>query len=247
MIIDCHGHYTTAPKALEAWRNQQIAGIKDPAVMPKVADLKISDDELRESIEANQLRLMKERGADLTIFSPRASFMAHHIGDFARQLHLGLDLQRALLPGVEALSRPFHRRGDAAAKPGRRPEDLHSRARALREGVRLRRDQPQSGSVGRPLDEPAADRPPLVSDLRKDGRIRHSGDGACLDELQRLLPHDRRPLHQRRHDRGHAVHPGRPVQGLPDAALCRPSRRRRCALSLGPLSRSGAGAQEAAA
>ena len=27
MIIDCHGHYTTAPKALETWRNQQIAGI----------------------------------------------------------------------------------------------------------------------------------------------------------------------------------------------------------------------------
>ena len=52
--------------------------------MPKVANLKISDDELRETIEANQLRLMKEgRGADLTIFSPRASFMAHHIGDFA--------------------------------------------------------------------------------------------------------------------------------------------------------------------
>jgi 4-oxalmesaconate hydratase len=83
MIIDCHGHYTTAPKALEAWRNRQIAGIKDPAAIPKVAELKISDDELSESIEANQLRLMKERGCDLTIFSPRASFMAHHIGDFA--------------------------------------------------------------------------------------------------------------------------------------------------------------------
>ena len=82
MIIDCHGHYTTAPKALENWRNQQIAGIKDPAAAPKVADLKISDDELRESIETNQLKLMKERGSDLTIFSPRASFMAHHIGDF---------------------------------------------------------------------------------------------------------------------------------------------------------------------
>ena len=26
---------------------------------------------------------MRERGLDLTIFSPRASFMAHHIGDFA--------------------------------------------------------------------------------------------------------------------------------------------------------------------
>jgi 4-oxalmesaconate hydratase len=26
---------------------------------------------------------MRERGSDLTIFSPRASFMAHHIGDFS--------------------------------------------------------------------------------------------------------------------------------------------------------------------
>ncbi|MEO5671958.1 MAG: amidohydrolase family protein, partial [Ramlibacter sp.] len=82
LIIDCHGHYTTAPKALEDWRNRQIAGIKDASVMPKPAELKISDDELRESIESNQLRLMKERGSDITLFSPRASFMAHHIGDF---------------------------------------------------------------------------------------------------------------------------------------------------------------------
>ena len=82
MIIDCHGHYTTAPKALEDWRNRQIAGIKDPAMMPKVGELKISDDELRETIIANQLKLMNERGSDLTIFSPRASFMAHHLGDF---------------------------------------------------------------------------------------------------------------------------------------------------------------------
>jgi 4-oxalmesaconate hydratase len=81
LIIDCHGHYTTAPPALEAWRNKQIAGIKDLAMMPKVSDLNISDDELRESIEMNQLRLMKERGSDITLFSPRASFMAHHIGD----------------------------------------------------------------------------------------------------------------------------------------------------------------------
>jgi 4-oxalmesaconate hydratase len=82
MIIDIHGHYTTAPQALEAWRNAQIAGIKDPALKPRAADLKISDDEIRETIEANQLAKMRERGSDLTIFSPRASFMAHHIGDF---------------------------------------------------------------------------------------------------------------------------------------------------------------------
>jgi len=82
MIIDVHGHYTTAPKALEAWRNRQIAAVRDPAAQPRVADLKISDDELRETIESNQLARMRERGVDLTIFSPRASFMAHHIGDF---------------------------------------------------------------------------------------------------------------------------------------------------------------------
>ena len=82
MIIDIHGHYTTAPKAVEVWRNQQIEGITDPAAKPRVESLVISDDELRETIEANQLRLMNERGSDLTIFSPRASFMAHHIGDF---------------------------------------------------------------------------------------------------------------------------------------------------------------------
>ncbi|HEX7380775.1 MAG TPA: amidohydrolase family protein [Nevskiaceae bacterium] len=82
LIIDCHGHYTTAPQPLADWRDRQIAGIKDPAQRPKVSELRISDDEVRESIEANQLRIMRERGSDLTIFSPRASFMAHHIGDF---------------------------------------------------------------------------------------------------------------------------------------------------------------------
>ncbi len=83
MIIDIHGHYTTAPKALEQWRNRQVAGIRDPAQMPQAGELRISDDELRETIESNQLKKMRERGCDLTVFSPRASFMAHHIGDFA--------------------------------------------------------------------------------------------------------------------------------------------------------------------
>ena len=82
LIIDCHGHYTTAPKALEEWRNRQIANLNTPELGPKASELHISDDELRETIESNQLRLMKERGSDLTIFSPRASFMAHHIGNF---------------------------------------------------------------------------------------------------------------------------------------------------------------------
>lgn len=82
MIIDCHGHYTTAPPALGEWRDRQVAALDDPAARPKPSALKISDDEIRETIETNQLAKMRERGIDLQVFSPRASFMAHHIGDF---------------------------------------------------------------------------------------------------------------------------------------------------------------------
>lgn len=81
MIIDIHGHYTTAPAQLGEWRDQQIAFTKNEGPKPNPQALKISDDEIRETIESNQLRLMNERGSDVTVFSPRASFMAHHIGD----------------------------------------------------------------------------------------------------------------------------------------------------------------------
>jgi len=82
MIIDCHGHYTTAPSKLQDYRDAQIAHFDDPSKPPPVL-AGISDDEIRESIEKNQLRALRERGADMTIFSPKASAMAHHIGDEA--------------------------------------------------------------------------------------------------------------------------------------------------------------------
>jgi len=82
MIIDCHGHYTTAPAAHQTFRDAQIAGLKDPTAPPAKAGA-ISDDEIRETIEKNQLRLQRQRGSDLTLFSPRASAMGHHIGDEA--------------------------------------------------------------------------------------------------------------------------------------------------------------------
>ncbi|MBS0420925.1 MAG: amidohydrolase [Proteobacteria bacterium] len=81
MIIDCHGHYTTAPGELQKFRDAQIAGLTDPAQTPSPASLKISDDQIRDSLEKAQLKLQRERGTDLTIFSPRASAMAHHIGN----------------------------------------------------------------------------------------------------------------------------------------------------------------------
>jgi 4-oxalmesaconate hydratase len=80
MIIDCHGHYTTAPAALQTFRDAQLARLKNPD-SSVVTPARIGDDEIRASIENNQLRLQQERGADLTIFSPRASAMAHHVPD----------------------------------------------------------------------------------------------------------------------------------------------------------------------
>jgi 4-oxalmesaconate hydratase len=87
MIIDCHGHYTTAPKALQAYRDSQIAGLKDSTHPPARARLAISDDEIRESLENAQLKFQRARGTDLTIFSPRASAMAHHIGNELTSRH----------------------------------------------------------------------------------------------------------------------------------------------------------------
>jgi 4-oxalmesaconate hydratase len=81
MIIDCHGHYTTAPGELQAFRDAQIAALKDPSKMPDIRRLNISDEQIRTSLENAQLKLQRERGTDLTIFSPRASAMAHHIGN----------------------------------------------------------------------------------------------------------------------------------------------------------------------
>src|SRR5436190_12559118 len=81
MIIDCHGHYTTAPKPLQDYRESQIAGLKDPSHVPSKGVIKITDDQIRESLEGAQLKFQRERGADVTIFSPRASAMSHHIGN----------------------------------------------------------------------------------------------------------------------------------------------------------------------
>lgn len=81
MIIDCHGHYTTAPRGLEAFRQWQIATLSDAQLRRGEPALQISDDEIRESLEGNQLSIQEERGIDLTLFSPRAGGMAHHVGD----------------------------------------------------------------------------------------------------------------------------------------------------------------------
>lgn len=80
-VIDCHGHYTTSPPQLAAFRPQQVDALHDPSRSAPAGLLHISDDEIRESVESAQIRLQRERGTDITLFSPRAAGMGHHVGD----------------------------------------------------------------------------------------------------------------------------------------------------------------------
>ena len=84
----------------------------------------ISDDEIRESIEQNQLKLLRERGADMTIFSPRASAMGHHLGDE----RVSVEWSRACNDLIARVAGLFPRRSSACAScpvAGRRPEGIH--------------------------------------------------------------------------------------------------------------------------
>ena len=82
MIIDIHGHYTTEPQALHTFRDKQLAGLAEASRMPKDTNLGLTDEQLVQSVQP-QLKLQRDRGSDLTIFSPRASGMGHHVGNEA--------------------------------------------------------------------------------------------------------------------------------------------------------------------
>jgi len=82
VIIDCHGHYTTTPPPVGEWREAQTRAVEaDPLHVGHKGVIDVSDDALRESLEGAQLAFQRERGTDLTIFSPRASWMGHHVGN----------------------------------------------------------------------------------------------------------------------------------------------------------------------
>jgi 4-oxalmesaconate hydratase len=81
MVIDCHGHFTTAPRALGQWRERQIQAFEESGARLSDAELRISDEEIVTAITEGQLKLQRERGTDVTLFSPGAGKMAHHYGD----------------------------------------------------------------------------------------------------------------------------------------------------------------------
>jgi 4-oxalmesaconate hydratase len=81
MIIDCHGHFTTVPASFRDWRAKQVLAANDIGSAPPLSGAQVTDDQIREAIGNGQLKLQKERGSDLTLFSPIAGLMSHHLGN----------------------------------------------------------------------------------------------------------------------------------------------------------------------
>ena len=116
MIIDCHGHYTTAPEPHNQWRIDQLAAFA--AGKPSPAYPEISDDLIRSTIEENQLKLITERGSDLTIFSPRASAMGHHEGDQRISLEWTIACNTLIARVVDLFPHTFIGVGQLPQSPG---------------------------------------------------------------------------------------------------------------------------------
>ena len=81
MIIDCHGHFTTVPQSFRDFRAAQVAAADDPVNAPKLSDSHVTDDQIRQGVGGGQLKLQQERGSDITLFSPIAGLMSHHLGN----------------------------------------------------------------------------------------------------------------------------------------------------------------------
>ena len=83
VIIDCHGHYTTTPPGVGAWRDAQVAEVeRDPShVGTRGSHRPCPTTRSARASRARSCEFQRERGSDLTLFSPRASWMGHHIGN----------------------------------------------------------------------------------------------------------------------------------------------------------------------
>ena len=133
MIIDCHGHYTTAPQAHTSWREAQQAAFDANDPTPPYP--RISDDEIRDSVEDSQLRLMAERGIDLTVFSPRASAMGHHFGNERVSVRWTEVCNDLIARVVELYPEHFIGVGQLPQSPGVPDRALRGRAAPLRPGT----------------------------------------------------------------------------------------------------------------
>ena len=116
---------------------------------------------------------MQERGSDLTIFSPRASFMAHHIGDFEVSSTWAAICNELCWRVSKLFPDNFIGAAMLPQSPGVDPKTcIPELEKCVKDygfvGINLNPDP-----VRRALDLAAAVGPALVPDLREDGRARH--------------------------------------------------------------------------
>jgi 4-oxalmesaconate hydratase len=146
MIIDIHGHYTTEPQPLLAFRDKQLAGLADPMRKPATNELGITDEQLVKSVEP-QLKLQKERGSDLTIFSPRAAGMAHHVGTEATGIEWSR-MSNVIHRICTLLPKNFAPVGQLRST-GRVAEEIYPELERWRSSARRRQPQPDpAGATG---------------------------------------------------------------------------------------------------
>ena len=81
LVIDCHGHYTTAPEGHQQFGRRNCCDSKTP--LCRLRHRQHRGDEIASRSKRTSSNCFASRGADLTVFSPRASAMAHHVGDAA--------------------------------------------------------------------------------------------------------------------------------------------------------------------
>jgi 4-oxalmesaconate hydratase len=194
-----------------------------------------------------QLKFQSDRGTDVTIFSPRASAMAHHIGDLTTSTHWTEHCNDLIYRVCELFPKNFVGVCQLPQTPGVTPDtSIAELKRCVNElgfvGCNLNPD-PSGGMWNAP---PLTDKhwyPFYEAMVELDVPAMVHVSASCNPNF----PRHRRALPQRRHHGVHAVPHRGSVQGLPGAADDHPARRRRGAVPLGPLPRAGAGHEAPAA
>ena len=236
LIIDIHGHYTTYPPGVEAYRGAQIAQMSAPTK----GKMNVTDDEIRQSIEGGQLKAQRERGTDLTLFSPRASWMGHHFGNelisrywIEHTNDLVYRVQEMFPENFVGVVRP----APVAQASRRKTASPSSSAASTSSGFVGCNLSP--GPVRRLLAGAAAHRPLLVPDATK----------SCVELDVPAMVHVSATCNPAFHQTGsHYLNADTTVfmqflqtpqlfKDFPHAAVHHSARRRRGAVPLGPLSR----------
>ena len=178
MVIDVHGHLT-APDSLYVFK----ANILSHRGSHGRGKVEVSDDEMIAFLKQptfgtgkSHFDLLKEVGTDIQLLSPRPyqMMMAEKPAKVSRVVHRRV--QHHGLAAVPAFSECIPGRLRLAAVTRRKPEELHFRARTLREGIWICGVPDQSGPErSDELRHAGNGRRILVSAVRKIGRAGRAG------------------------------------------------------------------------